>query len=866
MGRCPAPSVPTKPMPTRILSVWLMLIACYQLGSLPVSFAEAGPAEVSAETEKPATESSPEKTPPAEGEASEVPVDPNANPVEIIGEEAALPNIQDLPLPTSGELLQSAPFDWVVLNTDKVVIVEPVAPRPDTLLKLEEEYQRLNKLPLPKKEDDPVGREELLAKRNEARFLKIALQEGEEVDFSIERKLIKEVIHFEDLILRRVDQLLAEVKPGEAYELLELVYDREPQWPGIDKREQDLLFAEAKLRDGRSEPEDALGFVERLHARNGTYPNLEELAVKVTGTLHREAIENQDYRRARFFLKRLIKLYADQSSIKDREQELAGLARNELDVALESERKSDPSTAVLHAETAIRIWPTLPELRGHFERMHTRFQRIRIGVVEHASTSPGDRLFTSAGDRRVRLLTQVPLFNVERQDGVTLRYRSQVIDEWEPTDLGRSIRFYPRFRRRPWESLAVFSSSKLVEQILEQIDPHSPVYDERLDNLINGVEFHSPQEFEVNFSEVPLNPAALLTFDVLPADSQEAAAVSLPQHGVRFTLVNESGNEHVFERVRPETPESALRHVARITEVRYPDRDLAVQGMIRGEVEMLDDLQPWDIRLLEKQANVFVLPYVIPATHVIQYHPRSKYTQNRALRRALSLALDRIEILDRMILRGTEFGRLTTAPFRSKHPGYNQTLESPSEDPRLAISMFLAARKELGGELPPLKLAIADSPNPPEVVEKLKEAWKKVGIQVEVVSTEVLTTDSLNSDAPAWDMVYRIVHLTDPQVDLWPFLTFQKRPTVDALSGVPAWLRQKLLLLDQAGDYDTANERLRELHQLLWAEAELLPLWEIDEYLAARKHLRGLPDLPMYFYQNVEQWRSLPWVPPEVGE
>ncbi|MCA9095065.1 MAG: hypothetical protein KDA68_16380, partial [Planctomycetaceae bacterium] len=316
----------------------------------------------------------------------------------------------------------------------------------------------------------------------------------------------------------------------------------------------------------------------------------------------------------------------------------------------------------------------------------------------------------------------------------------------------------------------------------------------------------------------------------------------------------------------PEPFELQVRHVARITEAKYPNRDLAVQGLIRGEVDLLDDVQPWDVEPLAKQANVFVLPYVIPATHVIQFHPRSRYAQNRALRRSLSLALDRSGLLSEYILNRsiTAQGILTTAPYRSTHPGFNQTLEVPVEDPRLAISMSNAARKELGGDLPPLKFALADPPNPPKVIEELVAGWKRVGIDVEIVPSDLLTTASLESDSPPWDMVYRIVRIADPQVGLWPFLTFQDRPTVSALASLPAWLRQKLLLLDQAGDYETANDRLRELHQLLWAEAELIPLWEVREHLAARKHLRGLVDPPMYFYQNVEQWRSLPWFPTEV--
>ncbi|MCA9093294.1 MAG: hypothetical protein KDA68_07395, partial [Planctomycetaceae bacterium] len=74
----------------------------------------------------------PEKTAEEKAETEELPEDPNANPNSIIGAQANLPLVTDLPIPTSGELLQALPYDWVILITEKVVIADPVAPRPNT--------------------------------------------------------------------------------------------------------------------------------------------------------------------------------------------------------------------------------------------------------------------------------------------------------------------------------------------------------------------------------------------------------------------------------------------------------------------------------------------------------------------------------------------------------------------------------------------------------------------------------------------------------------------------------------------------------------------------------------------------------------
>ncbi len=197
-----------------------------------------------------------------------------------------------------------------------------------------------------------------------------------------------------------------------------------------------------------SRTEDALGFVERLHARNGTYPNLEELAVKVTGTLPPQGDRKSGLSTRQIFLEKVIKLYADQSAIKDREQELAGLATQRVG------RRAGIRTEVrsFHGRAACgngdQVSGRRSELRGHFERMHTRFQRIRIGVVEACFDESRRQAVHECGDRRVRLLTQVPCsMSSGRMGDAAISFTGH--RRMGADGSGRSIRFYPRFRRRP---------------------------------------------------------------------------------------------------------------------------------------------------------------------------------------------------------------------------------------------------------------------------------------------------------------------------------------------------------------------------------------------------------------------------------
>src|ERR1700712_4195718 len=70
------------------------------------------------------------------------PGQPRPNKEREADSEEPLPKYDEMVLPSAEELLRSKPFDWIVLKNLKVLVVEPVSPRPDALAKMHSEYDR----------------------------------------------------------------------------------------------------------------------------------------------------------------------------------------------------------------------------------------------------------------------------------------------------------------------------------------------------------------------------------------------------------------------------------------------------------------------------------------------------------------------------------------------------------------------------------------------------------------------------------------------------------------------------------------------------------------------------------------------------
>src|SRR5690606_30927923 len=113
---------------------------------------------------------------------------------------------------------------------------------------------------------------------------------------------------------------------------------------------------------------------------------------------------------------------------------------------------------------------------------------------------------------------------------------------------------------------------------------------------------------------------------------------------------------------------------------------------------------------------------------------------------------------------------------------------------------------------------------PEQVANEMAALWRHLGLEVTVVNA---------GDPPPekWDILYRTLAMTEPLIELWPFLTFQDRARISDLSIYPDWLKQELVSLDRTSDQLRAIQLLQTLHRHLWEDSAYVPLWEIDRYI-----------------------------------
>ncbi|WP_437204376.1 ABC transporter substrate-binding protein [Planctomicrobium sp. SH664] len=783
-------------------------------------------------------------------------------------DEPALPKLADLQVPTAQELLNEKRKDWVVLFTDEVLIVDPVTPRPDTLKKIEE---RVSQKEAERAKATLENRDRLLREIDDAAHLVLTLADvPSSPEYRIQYKKVREIIYYETNLLKRMSMLLQEQKIDIALELLTRLQRTAPTWPGVTEAYHQVLLADAEKRIAQGQPLSALIPLDELFERDKNYPGLSEQTGIAVQQLIEQAREDHDERRALFYLKRLFQNFPDHPVYQRYAAELAAQTRSTLQQAAAALQQGDPRQAAIEAEVAARIWPRAPELRSQYRLYTEKYQRLHVGVT----SLPGENdayPFPSAADLRRRELTELPLFEIDRVRDGTAYYRTRFFDEWEPLNLGKEMRFTLRQFRQPYEMQGVVTTADVVSPLLRRLDPSDTEFDERLSSFVESVIVESPTQFRLVFRRVPPRLEPLLSGFRLHHDNDDPLAIGPLANPGGFRLMEQTEQAATYLRVIPEPEASKRFHVAEVIEHRYDTPEKAVQALSLGEVSMLPQLPDWIIRRMQgDQAflkDFFVLKSLVPTTHLLQFNPASRPLRNRELRTALSYGVDRERVLRDVILRDptAAHGKTITTPFLSDSPGRNVLVQARRFDLSACLALTIAASKQLNEKIPPLTMIVAPGDEVEEAARQIAATWKRTGLQINLVYAHEPKPES-------WDIVYRTLQMTEPLVEMWPFLTFQEQARLKDLDIYPDWLKQELVQLDRTSDQSRAVNALQTLHRHLWDDTAYVPLWEIEQYFVLRKNIQRFPQgTPpgirqgmVHCYDEIDHWTIDPWYQTEL--
>ncbi|MEZ6125900.1 MAG: ABC transporter substrate-binding protein [Planctomycetaceae bacterium] len=822
-------------------------------------------------------------------------------PQESQGTIDDLPTLQEMKdsLPDAQALMKSVddPYDWIVLRGNRVLVTEPVYPRPDTLQKMATERSEL--------ENARGGTAEQRAARSQRKLelqnLKVILLEDRSQDYELPVTEVEQVIHFEELLLMRASQLMEAGETPTAYDLLNQVEKNFPGWPKAKPYFDALLLREAELKVQSGDSYGALALFDELASQNPEYPRLSEAMGKLVDQMITESVAEKNFQKARYLIGRLAKPYSGHAVVQKWQNQLQGQSASLLAQAQQKSAAGIHTEAARLADQANTIWRLTGNDRQAYNQAMSRHQVIKVAVRDFAggqTVSP----IALAPERRHHELTTIQLFEPVAADELTY-FQSPFFELWDPRDLGREVLFTLRQTRAYWQTQPVITANQVADALSDQLNPDLASFNPRLASFVKSFSVKSPTQLQVTFTRVPLNLEALFRFPVMTIpEGNTQARHEAPREllSKRFVLASEDETERSYVRSLPE-PDGLIPtqyHVAEIVERKFPDRHTQLQAFNRGEVDVLPQLLPWEIDVFVAAGRATVQRYALPRSHVLVFNPLSPNVENPQIRRALSFGVDRENLLKKVILRDPDMkhGRISKAPWYSGSYANNPLVDPPRYDMYLSYLLRLAAleklripekqkfvaaakAKALEGkqewdeiifrrdhadeitasashiELPVLKMLVDPDEGAMLAAEQMAIRWNALGFRIELIPAN---TEGEPLTGSGWDFMYRRVTLLEPLLDLWSLMLTDDSFDVTRLASYPDWMRQELINLDYASSFLDAQQRLFLIHRHLAAQGFIVPLWELDEYMALQRTVKGFESRPLSLYHGAEKWVLTP--------
>ena len=681
-------------------------------------------------------------------------------------------------------------------------------------------------------------------------------------DFTARWSDIEKVDFWEVRLERETKERIAEGDFKGAYPFMSVLIRDFPNRAGLRELRCEFLWLDARARAQRKELAPTLAMLEELRRYAPEYKRtlvLDAIA-RITDQLMQQLMDGGDLSLAQKMLARLERDYADENlqSVKKWNAEflrMATVKQNEAKAALEAK---DYRAARKLARESLYLKPDIPGGTELVKLIDRIYPLINVGVLQTATVMEPTRLDNWGARRSGRLLYRT-LFEMEGPGPEGGEYDFIFGDvEMSPDRMHFDLLLEPEKLTPPLDKV---SGPFLADVMAKRAQPNSNNYFSPWAAAVDSIGLDGPKQVTFNLRRPNVLPTCLLQ---IPVDGSWFGGAPLsPTGDYRRQPVDEDEVRYVLSG----TPKTETQP-REIVELRCGSAADAVNLLLQGEVDVLDQLFPADAVRLKKMKAIKVANYPLPTVHMLVPCSDHPFLAERTFRRALLYGINREDILKGELLEGLEFDgcRVLSGPFPAgielNDPlgyAYDTNIEARPYEPPLAKLLLamnanqmksMAERKKLEmPELTPIRLALPPDNLSRVACEAISTQWKLLGLEVELVELPVGRTFP-KPDEDIADIVYVSAAVWEPIIDARRVLGPEGlAASEDQLVGLG--LRQ----LEHAKNWREVRDRLLDLHAIAHHELPVLPLWQMVESYAYRRELVGMGSEIVSLYQNAGNWR-----------
>lgn len=673
--------------------------------------------------------------------------------------------------------------------------------------------------------------------------------------FDVSWQNIRQVILFEDFLYAEAKRLTESDEHDEAFDYYARLLRDYPQTPGLNQSVNEYLRRNAQTLVEQQNYDRALAVLSTLYQRAPNTTGIRQSVDTVCSNMVEKQLREKNYAAARGVLRVWRNEFQGLNSpaVAAWEQRFATAAERQISDARQQISANDFVAARRSISRARDIWPDSREADQLLAEIQRRNPTVSVGVFAATPAEPVRRLDDWAS-LRTSDLRQEPLARLVGFGSEGGLYESS-FGAWEPDATG--MRLSLNLSRNDLLQHAAISAADVARTLLNMADPTRPEYNADFADVVKAISVAGDDTVHIDWKHPHVRPEAWFQQSVVPlADAEERSP---------WRLAENTPNVSIFEFAR--APAGGRPWLRAVVEQTMSDDRAAIESLLRGEIDVLDRVPPWQLARLRARPGVRVANYALPTVHALVLNPASELAQHREFRRAVCYTIPRERILKEVLLGGEQIPgfKVLSGPFPAglspSDPlsyAYNNRIAPRPFEPRLGAVLASVAWgkiKNPNGDanykpqpLPTLVLAHPADPLARLACESIKIQLTKAGIPIELVE---FTSDELVAGNLKYDLRYAEIAVWEPLIDARALLG----PTGLAGALSTAYLESTLNSLSKVANWRDARSSLAELHNVAHHDLPIIPLWQTVNYFAYRDNLQGIGEAPVTLYQFIDQWQ-----------
>jgi tetratricopeptide (TPR) repeat protein len=694
--------------------------------------------------------------------------------------------------------------------------------------------------------------------------LKIRLLADPTRPFVVSWDSVRDVLLFEDNLLREAQRLTAAGKFDEAFDYYDRLLVEYPALPGLGDSVNDYLRRNAVQLAQAGEYDRSLAVLSALFEREPNAPGLVGIVDAVCGKMIEAQLRDKKYADARGVLdmwRKEFRTLNSQAAV-TWEQRFATAAQRQVQEARQLIAAKDYVAARKAMGRARDIWPESNEADALLAEIQQANPSVAVGVFEASPKSPAFRIDDWATLRTDRLLDPLlsELAGFGSEGGV---YKSRY-GEWVADDNG--LRLSLKMSDTAGANSETPTADEIARFLLNLADPSRPEFRPDFAAVLAGVSVEGAEWVHLDWRRPHVRPESLLQLPLArTALRYDSRARQYPVGTPDWVVADSAARSVIYNAVDTNTgPQPWLRTIVEQT---MPDDQAAIDALVTGEIDVLDRVPPWQLQRLRAAKDIRVASYALPTVHVLVVNPANPLLREREFRRALCFGIQRDRILKQILLGGADLPGFTvlSGPFPAglsfSDPlryAYNNQLEPRPFEPRLAAVLAAVAWGKIldptgKGEvepqpIPTLTLAHPADPLARVACETIQVQLTKAGIPIKLVE---FTADELLAGKVEYDLRYAELAVWEPIADAPALLG----PNGLAGKLSSPYLAATLRDLETATNWKDVRSKMSEIHDIAHHDLPLIPLWQTVNYFAYRARVQGIGESPVTLYQNIDHWR-----------